>query len=127
MKIRFQLKAIMAGIAMSSSFVPVATADDIEIYNSLGANGTSTNPNIMFVVDTSGSMGTETWVKQSYSSSTSYSGSCQRDGIYFVDNGKIPNCATSTDWFNRSALECDHAVVGYTATGEKITPKQQGA
>ena len=71
MKSIHQVKAVLAGLLLSSSVVPVATAEDIEIYTSLGANGSSSNPNIMFVVDTSGSMGTTSSVKESYDSSNS--------------------------------------------------------
>jgi type IV pilus assembly protein PilY1 len=127
MKRIHQVKAVLAGLLLSSSVVPVATAEDIEIYTSLGANGSSSNPNIMFVVDTSGSMGTKSKVKESYDASKSYIGSCDRDGIYFVQDGKIPNCTTSTDYFDRSALACDHAVVGYEAAGNQISPPQDGA
>ena len=83
MKRIHQVKAILAGMVLSSSVVPVATAEDIEIYTSLGADGSSSNPNIMFIVDTSGSMGTMTDVKKSYDASIAYTGSCVRDGIYF--------------------------------------------
>ena len=127
MKINHQVKAVLAGLVLSSSVVPVATAEDIEIYNSLGASGTSSNPNIMFIVDTSGSMGTTSSVKESYDESDTYNGSCDSDGIYFVTDGKLPNCATNTDYFDRSALVCNHAVVGYTALGVKITPPQDGS
>ena len=127
MKIIHQVKAVLAGIVLSSSVVPVATAEDIEIYNSLGANIASSNPNIMFIVDTSGSMGATSKVKESYDDSNTYTGSCASDGIYFVNDGKIPNCASNTDYFDRAALECDHAVVGYTALGVKISPPQDGS
>jgi len=127
MKNIHHLKAAIAGVLLSSSVVPVATADDIEIYTSLGASGATSNPNIMFIVDTSGSMGTESWVKESYSDSKTYVGSCVTNGIYFTDDGRMPNCATSTDYFDRSALVCDHAVVGYDALGGKISPPQDGS
>ena len=127
MKIIHQIKAVLAGLVLSSAVVPVATAEDIEIYNSLGASGVSSNPNIMFIVDTSGSMGTTSWVKESYNVSNTYTGSCASNGIYFVSDGKLPNCATNTDYFDRAALVCDHAVSGYTALGVKITPPQDGS
>jgi len=127
MKRIHQVKAVLGGLLLSSSVVPVATAEDIEIYTSLGANASSSNPNIMFIVDTSGSMGTTSMVKPSYDAKTSYAGSCDSNGIYFVEDGKVPNCVTSTDYFNRSALVCDHAVVGYDAAGNVISPPQDGA
>ena len=131
MKVFHQLKAVLAGLLISSTVVPVATAEDIEIYTRLGANAATSNPNILFIVDTSGSMGTKSWVKPSYDSSTTYTNtkgtSCASNGIYFTDTGKLPDCSKSSDYFDRSALACDHAVVGYDALGDKITPLQDGS
>ena len=115
MKNNHQIKAVVAGLLLSSSFVPVATAEDIEIYTSLGTASNSSNPNIMFIVDTSGSMSTTSEVKDPYDDSHPYPGSCVTSGIYFVDDGKIPDCASSTDYFDRSVLVCDHALVAYDA------------
>ena len=123
MKIIHQVKAVLAGIVLSSSVVPVATAEDIEIYNSLGASSASSNPNIMFIVDTSGSMSATSLVKESYVDSGSYTGSCASDGIYFVSDGKPPNCATSTDYFDRAALVCDHALTAWSYDGTRDPSK----
>ena len=122
-----QIKALIVGLLFSSSVVPLATASDIEIYTSLGVSGKASNPNIMFVVDTSGSMGSTSSVKEPFDTIKTYTGSCVPAGIYFVDNGRIPDCATSTDYFNKSALVCDHAVVGYDALGAVISPPQDGS
>ncbi|MCK4834357.1 MAG: hypothetical protein KAT12_06250, partial [Gammaproteobacteria bacterium] len=138
MKKIHQIKAVFAGLLLSSAFVPVATAEDIEIYTSLGAAGTSSNPNILFIVDTSGSMSAETLVKDAYVDKSVYLGNCESTGVYFVDNGKLPDCATNTNWFDRTALVCDHSVAGYLADvydingdfvekGKIITPTPDGA
>ncbi len=127
MKKLHRLNAVFAGLMLSSSFIPAASAEDIEIYTTAAASGTSSNPNIMFIVDTSGSMGTESLVKESYDSTRTYAGKCDSDGIYFTDDGRLPDCSISTDYFNREALECDHAVVGYDAAGNIISPRQDGS
>lgn len=136
-----QIKAILAGLLLSSAVVPAALADDIEIYTTPGVVTASTNPNILFIVDNSGSMAATSMVKDDYDDSEDYSaygGKCETDGIYFTDEGETPDCAAGTEnWFNRSALECDHAVAGYEADvydvdgnfvspGSKITPGQDG-
>ncbi len=141
MKNYHQVKAILAGLLLSSSVVPAALADDIEIYTTPGSVTASTNPNILFIVDNSGSMAATSDVKPDYNASVDYStygGKCETDGIYFTDVGETPDCAAGTEnWFNRSALVCDHAVAGYEADvydvdgnfvspGPKITPGQDG-
>jgi hypothetical protein len=123
-----QIKAIVAGLLLSSSVVPVVMADDIEIYTTPGAASANSNPNILFIVDNSISMEAETKVKPNYDESTNYAGSCQTDGIYFVDDGVTPDCSVpNEDWFNRSALVCDHALVGYEADGDKKSPGEVGS
>ncbi len=120
-----QIKAILAGLMLSSSVVPVATADDTEIYTISGVAGTTANPKILFVVDTSGSMGTTSKVKPAYNPAFPYTGDCDPDGIYYTN--KSCAVATSADYFERSALVCDHAVVGYDFAGNKISPPQDGS
>lgn len=130
MKYYHQVKAVVAGLILSSSVVPLVSADDTEIYTSSSVTSSSSNPNIMFIVDTSGSMGSSSrsWVKPSYDADVTYTanapgaGQCVSTGVYYVDDGQMPNCANAlTNYFNYTALECDHAVVQYTAAGAKVT------
>ena len=131
MKNFHQIKALIAGLMLSSSVVPVATAEDIEIYTTMGGTSVISNPNIMFVIDTSGSMSTTSPVKPLYDASTTYStvavGSCVPTGVYFNDTGDMPDCAISTDYFDISDLDCNHALVGYNADGTLISPGQDGS
>jgi type IV pilus assembly protein PilY1 len=106
--------------------VPVASAEDIEIYTSLAAT-TTANPNIMFVVDTSGSMKAESEVKEPYDHKKTYAGSCASTGIYFVTDGKLPLCPDSTAYFDEASNTCDQSVVGYEADGTIISPPQDGS
>lgn len=142
MKYLRQIKAVIAGLVLSASVLPAAMADDTEIYTSSSIVTNTSNPNILFVVDTSGSMGSgKSFVKPSYDSGKTYSGSCLTTAVYYVDDGLIPDCSITLDnYFNYSALECDHAIKGYEADdytdptsgkytewGDTISPKQDGA
>ena len=74
MKNFHQIKALIAGLMLGSSVVPVATADDTEVYTTLGGgSNVAANPNIMFVVDTSGSMATTSDVIPFYDDTVTYS------------------------------------------------------
>lgn len=132
MKKIHQVKAVLAGLLLSSSVVPVVMADDIEIYTTLGSKTTSTNPNILFMVDTSGSMDAVSKVKEPYDKGQDYSdtaaATCQPDGIYYdVDApGETPLCS-SGNYFNRTALACLHATEGHDVDHKKISPAQDGS
>ncbi len=123
-----QLKAMVVGLVLSSAVIPVAMADDIEIYVNNSSETSEVNPNILFMVDNSGSMDLTSPVRAYYDPSVSYDGAsgnaCQRDGIYFVPlGGGKPVCSTSPgNYFNRSALVCDNAKYLYKSDGNKESP-----
>lgn len=115
-----QVKAAVVGLVLSSAVIPVAMAEDIEIYRS---DTSVINPNILFILDNSGSMEARSWVKPYYDPSRAYIGDCQRDGIYFSKLEGKPDCSASPDnYFNRSALVCDNAKYLYRADGVKESP-----
>ncbi len=121
------LKTALAGVILSVYSILPAVADDIEIYTSLGPSAVVSNPNIMFLVDSSGSMASTSRVKDYYDAGITYAGACLSGSIYFTASGSFPDCATSTDYFDASANTCDHSVVGYNADGTKVTPGQDGS
>lgn len=116
-----QVKAVIVGLVLSSVVIPAAMADDTEIYTGGNAETAAVNPNILFLVDTSISMGSTNpmVVTAHYNPDTEYTGDCESDGIYFVPlNQSRPDCKTDpapTNYFNRSALVCDVAKFVYTA------------
>ena len=115
-------RVIVCGVAFVLYAAMPAIADDIEIYTSLGSSAVSVQPNILFILDTSGSMNAKVTVTQkSYDSKKTYSG-CYRAGrIYYSTSGSAPSCRSSR-YFYDSALHCDHAWDEYDASGVKIDP-----
>lgn len=90
-------------------------ADDTEIYVGLANTQNAAEPNVLFIIDTSGSMNTAVEVfnpSSEYDPLTDYSSyaSCTSDKIYWSDDGSIPGCGTD-NWFYLSQLRCDNAVV----------------
>lgn len=104
-----------AAIIAASSFTPIAYGDDTEIYlgNNLGA--TTVRPNIVFIIDTSGSMDTKVWSQSKYDPTITYSGTCASDKIYY-STGKAPSCSTSY-WFNSSSNYCKASQSSLAKTG----------
>lgn len=81
--------ACLAALLVTLVAVRPAAADDSEIFFSSGGSGSG--PNIVFVIDTSGSMSTDApIVASSYSSLNLYRGNCVAGDYYFV-TGALPN------------------------------------
>jgi len=96
-------------------------ADDTEIYTGADNLTQEVNPNVLFIIDTSGSMGiSETIVSDPYKPGTTYSGSCSSSSVFWSRNGNPPSC-TSNKYFEKSKLRCDAAQTplfnGTTAAG----------
>ena len=105
----------LAGAVISATFAVFSAggpvlADDIEIFiagEDPDADG-GVLPNIMFIIDTSGSMGTEVETQANYDKDTLYeTGDCDADYIYVTKTNNSPNCAANNPWrFQRSLNNC---------------------
>ena len=100
---------ISATLALFSAGVPVL-ADDVEIFVA-GEDPDEDGgvlPNIMFIIDTSGSMGTEVQTQANYDKDTRYeNGACDVDTIYITTTSNPPNCSASNPRrFQRSLNNC---------------------
>ncbi len=123
-----KLKPIGMGLFLSLyGSIPVL-ADDIEIYTQSPAG--VVKPNILFILDNSGSMNftvplagsTALNLKQQYSVSNTYPGGCfDASKVYYTTDNNIPACG-STNYFDRSDLHCDHANDEYDGSGVQIKP-----
>jgi type IV pilus assembly protein PilY1 len=108
--------ATLCNLVISALFgmmmaVPAAYADDTEIYTGLNNLQNTIDPNVMFIIDTSGSMSRqETLVSAQYDPATDYPtvGSCESDRVYWSTNGSAPSCNTN-QYFERSQFRCDAA------------------
>ena len=92
-----KLKTWSAAILLGMTAAIPAQADDTEIYTGLNsaANG-AVDPNVLFILDTSGSMGSSvTRVIAAYDPTTTYTGSCVNSRVYYSTSGTPPTCGTS--------------------------------
>jgi type IV pilus assembly protein PilY1 len=69
-KLKFTLISVLYGMMISYP----AVAEDIEIYTTSGSTNSTTQANVLFVLDTSGSMDTQVITREAYNPSTDYSG-----------------------------------------------------
>lgn len=106
---------LLALLIVGSATFPVR-ADDTEIYLGANAGVSQVWPNVVFIIDTSGSMGSKVYTQPAYDPSTTYSGSCTSDKIYYSTNGSIPSCSTS-NYFTASLNYCAASVTPLTDQG----------
>lgn len=98
------------------SSIPVM-ADDTEIY--LGASGglPEVNPNILFIIDNSGSMDTKVETLDGYDPNTVYTGSCDVNRVYYTRGGRSPSTSSCGDYIDKSAFVCEKGINAFTTGG----------
>ena len=97
-----------------------AFADDTELLVVDPANTIATPPNIMFILDTSGSMGDPANTIQPYDSTFDYtSGSCDTDKLYWTTLPAEPSCAGggNTQFIDETSFDCDDAILRMSGIG----------
>ncbi len=95
-------------------------ADDTEIYTGGSQIPSEVNPNLVFIIDTSGSMSSNVTVSAgSYDPSETYSGSCSSSRIYWSTSGNAPSCGTS-NYFLASSNKCDAASTSLNSGGSGL-------
>jgi len=115
---------LAVGIGWAIASGAPALADDTEIFFVDPANIT-TQPNILFIFDNSGSMDEQVESQTPYEPATTYpaAASCGTNRVYWTTTGgtnpPLPNCTEDT-WFDRSALKCKAATDQFAAGAEKF-------
>ena len=85
-----------------------AMADDTELLLMNPDPSAVTKPNVMFILDTSGSMTTTQSTIDPYNSNLTYAGNCKTDALYWTDVGITPTCDAANDrWFYKSQYHCE--------------------
>ncbi len=108
MSMKYRFRSIITGCAVALCAAVPVMADDIEIYTSGALGAPTVQPNIMFIVDSSGSMNTTLDVPVSYDYTVLYTGDCLNDSLYFTVDGSIPSCgASNKDYFLKTSNKCD--------------------
>ncbi|MGQ0591126.1 MAG: pilus assembly protein [Gammaproteobacteria bacterium] len=95
------LMALCAGLVAGTG----AFADDTEIYIGLDPSQTVAKPNVLFILDTSGSMGTNVTTTTPFDPAQTYAGDCASNKIFWSTDGRPPACNTG-QWFDASKSRC---------------------
>jgi type IV pilus assembly protein PilY1 len=89
--------AVLSGLLLSVAAVTAAYADDTEIF--FNQNGSDIPANVMFILDTSGSMNDLVTTQQPYDSSQTYKADKCADfdnTYYYFSNKGIPDCGSAS-------------------------------
>ena len=110
------LSTIAGCLAVFLSASPAAVADDSEVFTSASFTaGAGVRPNVLFIIDTSGSMDGAVNV---YDGSVTYSGSCDTTLIYWqTDNSSRPPECTTNQTLTTTANRCQAGYAGMLANG----------
>ena len=106
------LLTILAGVP--------AVADDTELLVVDPSTTSATPPNIMFILDTSGSMGDPVSTTEPYDSNRDYSGgSCDSSKFYWTTLDVEPSCAGggNTQFIDEAAFVCEDARLRMSGIG----------
>src|SRR5262245_27151334 len=115
--LKMRLLSVLASSLVVVLSAPPAMADDSEVFNSSTfTTGSDILPNVLFVIDTSGSMDTEFTV---YDPAYTYLGPCDKDLIYWqtANNKRPPVCNETNQFITKTANRCRDAYLGMTASG----------
>ena len=95
-----------------------AMADDTELLLITPDPRFNPKPNVMFIMDTSGSMGTKEQTIQPYDSAQTYAGACDNDAIYWTEVDIVPSCdAGNTQWVWKTHFQCSYATQQISGIG----------
>ena len=96
-----------------------AIADDTELFVVDASLFPDARPNVLFIMDTSGSMADKIRTQPTFKSAETYAGSCAAGRVYWVDtsvSGSPPQC-TSSNWIESSKFLCIAATVAMSTAG----------
>ncbi|HNP64319.1 MAG TPA: PilC/PilY family type IV pilus protein [Woeseiaceae bacterium] len=112
--------AVGTSLFMTMMVSVPAYADDTELLLVDPSASAATPPNILFILDTSGSMGDPVPTTRPYDSTDrTYPGSCQEDRFYWTTLDVEPSCVggTNTQWVDDSAFLCNDATLRMSGIG----------
>jgi type IV pilus assembly protein PilY1 len=118
--------AMLAGLATFTLAAGAAFADDTEIFVNQGASA-GVRPNVLFVVDTSGSMnGAVQLDRPPYNPATQYAGECGGDRVYFQRDTATgtPDCSDDDEeevGFDADANRCAASVTALAGPAGRWT------
>jgi len=105
-----------AGLLLTLTVASPVWADDIELLLSTPSASNAAKPNILFILDSSGSMTTIEKSLEPYSGDTTYEGECDPDFYYWTTDSSIPSCGSYYKIY-KTAFVCDQGITQMEGAG----------
>ena len=108
------------GLTLALASGAPALADDTELLLVAPPDPTALKPNVMFILDTSGSMGDVQTTGQPYNENTDYSafGTCDANNLYVSDGTTTPVCDVSNNlYIDKDSFHCADASIQISGVG----------
>jgi len=120
-----RLGALLIGTLWTVTAASPALADDTELFVAT-SSGAGIRPNVLFIIDNSGSMSTKVDTQKPYDPAITYPGSsfvpkCATDRVYYQSGtNPDPKCGSNLKYFNLDQLDCKSAVEAFKSGGRYI-------
>ena len=111
---------IVLGMTLALVSGAPALADDTELLLVTPTDDTQLKPNVMFILDTSGSMTEINKTGAPYDPNKDYSafGTCSKDRMYYNEDGSTPVCdADNTMYVDKNSWHCDASAIQIAGVG----------
>ncbi|MDH3408108.1 MAG: PilC/PilY family type IV pilus protein [Gammaproteobacteria bacterium] len=99
----------LAGLLLTLIAGSPVWADDVELLLSTPGASNAAKPNILFIIDSSGSMTTVEPNQVPYDANEVYTGPCDLSRYYWTTNSSIPSCGGEYQ-FNKSVFYCQQGI-----------------
>ncbi|MBT8080581.1 MAG: PQQ-binding-like beta-propeller repeat protein [Gammaproteobacteria bacterium] len=107
-----------AGLILTMIVGSPAVADDVELLLSNPAGSNAAKPNILFILDSSGSMTSIETSQEPFDSTQTYTGPCDNNQYYYTTNTSTPSCDPSNlSRIDKSAFLCAQGAMQANASG----------
>ena len=109
-----------AGLILALTCGSPAVADDVELLLSTPGASNAAKPNILFIIDSSGSMTTLENSQEPYDPDQTYLGPCDLGRYYWNTSSSIPSCEDEYEdeyQFDKGAFVCAQGIVQARAAG----------
>jgi len=103
----------------------VAAADESEIFVGTGNAVANERPNILFIIDSSGSMTEDVTTQVPFTPATDWPGSCRDDRVYFEtgSNSSDPPSCSNRNSVPLAAFKCDAALTNMAIAGYYVADR----